>query len=161
MSPVYKNNPDFYRHHMDIEEARERNSAPAFEIRAELYVYCICSTLDNLAGSCSAVHTLHTTVGKGEREEEQRKTSEYPESCWAAGVRLSWAAASTAAAARTYVFRSADGSWFIALGQAHKWTRQPRSYTHRVRAAVLCVVLLCMYVVRYFELENMFLFHTI
>ena len=61
MSPVYKNNPDFYRHHMDIEEARERNSAPAFEIRAELYVYCICSTLDNLAGSCSAgVHTLHT-----------------------------------------------------------------------------------------------------
>ena len=93
---------------MDIEEARERNSAPAFEIRAELYVYCICSTLDNLAGSCSAVHTLHTTVGKGEREEEQRKTSEYPESCW--GPTQLGCCLLSAAAARTYVFRSADGS---------------------------------------------------
>ena len=44
MSPAYKNNPDFYRHHMDIVEelARERNSAPAFEeIRADSELYYV------------------------------------------------------------------------------------------------------------------------
>ena len=65
---------------------RERNSAPAFEIRAELYVcvlYYICSTLDNLAGSCSSstqyTYYVHTTTvqgrGRGRRNKGRHRNT--------------------------------------------------------------------------------------